>query len=98
MSGIIHIFRVGEVRDRYQQPVAEFQLNYDPGDGNTYARTVSGREPLAEFLAASAHVPQPDVENALQALDAAGHVTIPDVEIPEHEAAAIGLEELPSDF
>ena len=98
MSGILHIFRVGEVRDRYQQAVPEFQVNYDPGDGNSYARTLTGRERLAEFLAASAHVPQPDVDNALEALDTAGHVTLPDVEIPEHEAAAIGLEELPSDF
>ena len=98
MPGILHVFRVGEGRDRHHQPVPEFQLNYVPSDGNTYARIVSGREPLAEFLAATAHVPQPDVDNALQALDTAGHVTIPDVEIPEHEAAAIGLEELPSDF
>ena len=98
MPGILHIFRVGEERDKYQEPVPGYQLNYDPGDGNSYARTFTGREPLAEFLAARAHLPQETVEIALRSLDNAGHVNIPDVEIPEHEAAAIGLEELPSDF
>ncbi len=98
MSGILHIFRVGEERDPHRQLIPEYQLNYDVASGNTYARTFTGREPLAEFLADKALVPNAALEETMRELDSAGHITIPDVEIPEKDAAAIGLEELPSDF
>ncbi len=98
MPGILHIFRVGEERDLHRQLIPEYQLNYDVASGNTYARTFAGREPLSEFLADKALIPECALDETLRELDATGHVTIPDVEIPEKDAAAIGLEELPSDF
>lgn len=98
MAGILHIFRVGAEQDQHRDITPEYQVNYTVADGNSYARTFVGREPLFEFLAATALVPEPSVERTLRELDSAGHATIPDVEIPEHQAAAIGLEELPSDF
>ena len=49
MPGILHIFRVGEQRDKYQEPIPEYQLNYDPGGGNSYARSFTGREPIDDF-------------------------------------------------
>ncbi len=98
MAGILHIFRVGEERDAHRQLIPEYQLNYDVSSGNTYARTFTGRESLAEFLLDKALVPDAALEHTLRELDTAGHITIADVEIPEKDTAAIGLEELPSDF
>ncbi len=98
MAGILHIFRVGEGRERPRQLIPEYQVNYDVASGNTYARTFTGREPLSEFLADKALLPESALQATLRELDTTGHVTIPDVEIPEKDAAAIGLEELPSDF
>ncbi|SRR5579884_2701236 len=98
MAGILHIFRVGEEAAKHHETIPEYQVNYVVGDGNSYARTFTGREPLAEFLASTALVPENLVEQRLRELDTTGHVTLTEIEIPEHEAAAIGLEELPSDF
>lgn len=98
MPGILHIFRIGEEVSKHQETVPECQVNYVVAEGNSYARTFTGRAPLAEFLAHSALVPENLAEQALRELDRIGDVTISEVEIPEHEAAAIGLEELPSDF
>ena len=98
MAGILHIFRVGEEAAKHHETIPEYQVNYSVADGNSYARTFTGRQPLAEFLAGSALVPETSVHQTMHELDTSGHVTITDVEIPEHEAAAIGLEELPSDF
>ncbi len=98
MAGILHIFRVGEQASKHRENIPEYQVNYVVAEGNSYARTFTGREPLAEFLASTALVPENLAEQALRELDTRGDVTIPEVEIPEHQAAAIGLEELPSDF
>ena len=98
MAGILHIFRVGEEAATHRETLPEYQLNYVVAEGNSYARTFTGREALAEFLASTALVPENLVGQALRELDTTGDVTIPEVEIPEHQAAAIGLEELPSDF
>ena len=98
MPGILHIFRIGEEVSKHQETVPEYQVNYVVAEGHSYARTFTGRAPLAEFLAHSALVPENLAEQALRELDRIGDVTISEVEIPEHEAAAIGLEELPSDF
>lgn len=98
MAGILHIFRVGAESGTHHQLIPEYQLNYSVTSGNTYARTFTGREPLAEFLADKALVPESALKATMRELDSAGHITIPDVEIAEHDAPAIGLEELPSDF
>lgn len=98
MAGILHIFRVGTEPTKHHEVIPEYQVNYSVTDGNSYARTFSGREPLAEFLVSTALVPESSVERTLRDLDSGSHVTITDVEIPEHEASVIGLEELLSDF
>jgi hypothetical protein len=98
MPGILHIFRLGEQRDEHRETIPEYQVSYSVGEGNSYARTFTGRESLSEFLAGKALIPESSLGDALRELDTRGHLTITDVEIPEHETAAIGLEELPSDF
>ena len=98
MPGVLHIFRLGDERAQHRDTVSEYQVSYSVGDGNSYARTFAGRESLSEFLASKALIPEQSLGAALRELDSTGHLTITEVEIPEHEAAAIGLEELPSDF
>ena len=90
-------FLAGAEAAKHHKAVPEYQVSYSVADGNSYARTFTRSESLAEFLASTALVPENSLEQMLRELDTAGYVTITEVDIPEHEAAAIGLEELPSD-
>ena len=95
MAGYIHIFR-NEVRTgTYGTSATEYQLTYTTGRVS-WAATFD--EPgLEEFLT---HDVGLTPENAAEAVSRArlqGNATIPDVHIPENEAGAMGLRQMPSD-
>lgn len=97
-SGILHIIRLGQTRDKYDRLVADYQITYSVPDGNSFYKTVRGDEELAEFLARHAVVGPGERERALAALHEKGNASIPNVEIPVKETAPLGMAQDPSDF
>jgi hypothetical protein len=95
MAGILHIFRLDESRTAPEPTLRHYQANYTT-PGNTYARAYDEAE-LALFLRTKAALSEAQLERALEELHGTGRTTIGDVDIPESEAAALGLEQQPSD-
>jgi hypothetical protein len=96
MAGYLHIFRTGEGKDRYNRIAPDYQVSYSI-PGNSYLKSLTGDEALAEFLLHNAEVPRPEIDRALAELRASGRTTIPDVEIALSEAPALGMVREPSD-
>lgn len=95
MAGYAHIFTLGEVVDSAGIRVPEYQFTYNDGI-NSYARTFDEMG-LLEFLKDELGL-TPDVFNlALTELRDKGNANISDLDIPQHEASALGLAEVPSD-
>lgn len=98
MSGILHIIRLGQTRDKYDRLIADYQISYNISSGNSFYRTVRGEEELESFLSHHAVVPAAERERALAALRAQGNATITEVEIPVKEAASLGMVQDSSDY
>jgi hypothetical protein len=98
MPGILHIIRRGQTRDKYDRLVADYQITYNSGTGNSFYRTVHGDEELVQFLAHSAVIPTGQRERVLADLREQGNATIPDVQIPLKETAPLGMVQDSSDY
>jgi len=96
MPGYAHLVRLGAREGTYGQTVGEYQFTYSSA-GKTWARTFGDEASLSEFLLSEAAIPQDIVDPAMSDLARIGNVTIANVEIPETEAAAMGLEQIPSE-
>ncbi len=98
MPGILHIFRMAEVRDRYDRVIAEYQPTYLIETGNSYSKVVIGDSRLAEFLRAYAVVPTGQADRALYDLRNYRQATIPNVQIHEKDLTGQGLSQSSSDY
>ena len=98
MSGILHIIRLGQTRDKYDRLIADYQITYNISSGNSFYRTVRGEEELESFLSHHAVVSAAERERALAALRAQGNATITGVEIPVKEVAPLGMVQDSSDY
>jgi hypothetical protein len=94
MAGYAHILRLGEVIDTTGVRVPEFQFTYSDGD-NSYARTFDETD-LITFLTEDVALTSDVLDVALRDLRETGSSIIPDVHISGNDAAALGLQEVPS--
>jgi hypothetical protein len=97
-SGILHIIRLGQTRDKYDRLVADYQITYNVSSGNSFYRTVRGEEELEQFLNHHAVVSPGERERAMAALREHGNATITDVAIPLEETAPLGMVQDSSDY
>ncbi len=98
--GMLRVFRLPAKENAAPEKIAReknYQVNYVTG-GSSYARTFEDEDRLAEFLLTIAGVDQGRLERALAELRRSGNTNIPGVEIPEREAGAYGLEEMPTSY
>lgn len=96
MAGYIHIFRTEAATGTYGNSSTEYQLTYATGKVS-WAATFD-EAGLEEFLI---HDVGLTPENAAEAVTRArlqGNATISEVHIPENEAGAMGLRQMPSDI
>lgn len=96
MPGFAHIFRLGEATGTYGKTLFQYQLNYTVG-GNTYAR-VFDEAGLDLFLRSELALTPEMADSTMRELREMGNTTVANVEIPAHEATALGLKQLPSDY
>lgn len=94
--GYARILKIGEVDGSAGARVPQYQFIYNDG-GNTYSRTLDETN-LVELLSDEIGLRPDIVDAALKGVRKDGHTTIPDVDISENEAAAIGLQEVGSDY
>jgi hypothetical protein len=94
--GYARILKVGEMEDSAGIRVPQYQFIYNDG-GNTYSRTLDEMS-LIELLTKELALRPNIADAALKEVRREGRATIPDVEISENEAAAIGLQEVGSDY
>jgi hypothetical protein len=98
MPGMLHIIRLGQMRDKYDRLIADYQITYNVSSGNSFSRTVTGDQPLEEFLTHAAVIPTGERERALAALRKHGNTTITGVDIPLKETAPLGMVQDSSDY
>lgn len=96
MPGFAHIFLLGAEPQKYGKIVPQYQFNYTMG-GNSYVR-VFDEKGLEQFLGSEIGMTPEMVDKAMQELRQLGKTTIAHVEIPEHQAPALGLQQLPADY
>ncbi len=96
MPGYAHIVRLGLREGTYGRTVGDYQFTYN-ASGKTWARTFEDEDSLAEFLVNNAAIPRDIADPAMSELARVGNATIANVEIPETEAGAMGLEQMPSE-
>ncbi len=94
--GRLHIFQLETHPGKYGETLREFQVDYT-STGNTFTG-VMGEEKLREFLSTKAAISPDKLEPALAELRDRGQLTLSDIEIPEGEAASLGLVQEPSDY
>jgi len=92
MSGTLHIFRRSVVNGD-----SHYQINYTT-TGSSYARVFDTDAGLTDFLIESGALEEGDMNAFWDALAANGRATLSDVDIPEGEAAMMGLKQTPSEF
>ena len=97
-TGILHIIRLGQSRDKYDRLIADYQITYNVPSGSSFHRTVRGDEELERFLSHHAVVPTGELEPVLADLRERGNATITDVEIPLKETAPLGMMQEASDY
>jgi hypothetical protein len=97
-AGILHIIRLGQMRDKYDRLVADYQLTYSASSGNSFSRIVQGDEALDTFLRHHAVVPTGERERALAALHQRGNATVTDVDISLKETTSLGMIQDSSDY
>ena len=95
MTGYIHIFRNEIATGTYGSSATEYQLTYTAGR-NSWAGTFD-ETTLEEFLTSDVGLSAKNAAEAVVRARLHGNVTINDVDIPEHEAVARGLHQMPSD-
>ena len=95
-NGFARILKIGEMNDAAGVRVPQYQFIYNDG-GNSYARTLDETS-LIELLAKELGLRADIVDSALTGVRRDGHTTIPDVAISENDAAAMGLQEVGSDY
>lgn len=95
MAGYIHIFRTELATGTYGSSITEYQLTYTSGR-NSWARTFDG-EGLEEFLVHDVGLAPEDAATILDRARLQGNVTVADINIPESEAGALGLQQMPVD-
>lgn len=96
MPGYAHLVRLGVREATYGRTIGEYQFTYNSA-GKSWVRTFDDEASLAEFLLSDVAIPQDIAGPAMSDLERIGNTTIANVEIPETEAAAMGLEQLPSE-
>ena len=95
MAGYIHIFR-NEVRTgTYGSSSTEYQLTYASGRVSWAATFDEAR--LEEFLRDDVGLTPEQAAEAVTRARLQGNATISEVHIPENEAGAMGLRQMPSD-
>jgi hypothetical protein len=92
MSGTLHVFRRSVVNGN-----AHYQVNYTT-TSSSYARVFDTDAGLTDFLIESGSLEEGDVNAFWDALAANGSATVTDVDIPEGEAAMMGLKQTPSEY
>ena len=88
--------RLGEVGDKYERRLAEYQVTYTVENGDSFARVFTGDEALAEFLRNHAALPEEEVERVFAELRSSGTANAAEVEIPRAELAPLGMIQDPS--
>jgi hypothetical protein len=95
-NGFARILRIGEMNGSAGTRVPQYQFIYNDG-GNSYSRTLDEGS-LIELLAQDLGLREDIVDAALTEVRHHGHSNIPDVAISENDAAAMGLQEVGSDY
>ncbi len=96
MPGYAHLFRLGAREATHGTSVTEYQFTYN-GGGDSWARTFDDEASLAKFLRSNVGLTHARTDQVLTELQRSGKITIAEVDIPENQAPAIGLEQMPSD-
>jgi hypothetical protein len=96
MHGTLHIFRIGEERDKYGRRSGNYQANYTT-PGNTYSSTYN-EEKLTEFLRTKIALRPSQLQQVMAELRTRGRVTMGEVDISAEEVGGLGLQQNPSDF
>ncbi len=98
--GMLRVFRLPARENAAPEKTAHeknYQVSYVTG-GSSYARMFEDEDRLAKFLLTIAGVDQDTLGCTLAELRQAGHTNILGVEIPEREAGAYGLEQMPTAY
>ena len=95
-TGFARILKIGEVNDSAGVRVPQYQFIYNVG-GNNFSRSYDEIS-LIEMLTEEVGLRSDILDQALTDLRRDGHATIADVEISENNAAAMGLQEVGSDY
>ncbi len=96
MPGYIHIFRSEVATGTYGSSLTEFQLTYTSGR-HSWAGTFD-EAGLEEFLTHEVSLPAETAAEVVKRARLHGNVTISEVSIPENEAGALGLRQMPNDI
>jgi hypothetical protein len=96
MAGTLQILRLGADRDQYDRVVHSYQVNYTTA-GDSYVRVYDDKH-LADFLKTVAVLDAVELTRVNRELEVVGSTTVADVDIPLEEAAALGMERVPSDY
>jgi hypothetical protein len=94
-AGYAHIFTVGTTVDSAGIRVPQYQFTFYDGT-SSYAR-VFDESRLIEFLIDELGLDPSLLDRVLDELRTKGNTTIYDLEVSEHDTAALGLEQVPSD-
>lgn len=96
MAGYIHIFRTDVATGTYGSSSTEYQLTYATGKISWAATFDEGG--LEEFLVHDVGLTPEQAAEAVSRARLQGNATISEVRIPEHEAGAMGLRQMPADI
>ena len=95
MAGYIHIFRNEVATGTYGSSSPAYQLTYTTGK-MSWASTFD-EAGLEEFLTHDVGLTPEQAAEAVSRARLQGNSTISEVHIPEHEAGAMGLRQMPAD-
>ncbi len=95
MAGYIHIFRNEVATGTYGSSMPEYQLTYTTGKVS-WAATFD-EAGLEEFLTRDVALSAENAAEAVRRARLQGNATISEVHIPENEAGAMGLRQMPAD-
>lgn len=96
MAGYIHIFRTDVATGTYGSSSPEYQLTYATGKVS-WAATFD-EAGVEEFLVHDVGLTPENAREAVTRARLQGNATISEVHIPESEAAAMGLRQMPTDI
>lgn len=95
-TGFARILKVGQYSNSAGLHHPQYQFIFNAG-GNSFSN-VFDEPKLVELMGDEMGLRSDVIDQALSVLRRDGHVTIPDVELSENHAAALGLQEVGSDY